>query len=287
VRLVALVAIAACSGEPTASEPTEQPTPAPKPVAAAPAVPRGYLGVLTPRESHDVLAPFTSTLAELKVKLGDQVAAKQVIAKFDDRALQKDFAAQTATLRRHKAEIATRNAELDATEKVLANDKVGRASGVVSKEQFEQDEAKVGVARGQVAAAVATYDEERQHVDKLKAKLDEATVLAPAAGKVLLPFHHEGERVEEGQAILQIISSDDLYIKFAIPGDRVGTMAAGDEIDVVVEPQNVKTKGVVRRVEPQLDPVSQMILAEADLAGPADKLQGGQRCHVFPRPKKP
>ena len=146
--------------------------------------------------------------------------------------------------------------------------------------------ARVHDAEAQLAGANAALEEQHQKVEKLKQKLDEATVLAPADGKVLLPLHHEGELIQDGQVILQIISSDDLYLRFAIPGDQAGTIATKDEVDVLVVQPNITTKAIVRNVLPQLDPVAQMIIADADLVGPTDKLQGGQRCRILPRPKK-
>ena len=287
MRLVALVAIAACGGEPAANEPTEPPAPAPKPVAETPAVQRGYLGVLTPRESHDVMSPFTAQIADVKVQLGDQVKRGQVVARFDERSLKQQLAADASTLRARDADVSQAVIEVKSAQAALEREKKALDEGLVPKSNVQQAQLNVEKAQAAVTAAIGRREEQRANVAKLQSRITDATVLAPADGRVALIYHHEGERVEEGQSVLQIISSDDLYIKFAIPGDKVGTLAAGDQVDVVVEPQNLKTKAIVRHVQPQLDSVSQMILAEADLAGAADRLQGGLRCRIFPTPRKP
>jgi multidrug efflux pump subunit AcrA (membrane-fusion protein) len=267
------------------SDPPEAPDPAPKPAGETAPAQRGYLGVLTPRAAHDVLAPFTTTLSEVKVQLGDRVQAKQLIARFDDHLLKQDLAAQSSTLRQHGSEIATRKVALDSARKELDNERIAFADKIVPKSNVDRAESKVHEAEAQLAGANASYDTQSHVVEKLQSQLNAATVLAPADGRVSMAYRREGERVEEGQAILQIISSDDLFIKFAIPGDKAGTIAEGDEVDVVLE--QAKAKAVVRHVQPSLDPIAQMIMADADLVGAADKLQGGQRCRIVPRPKKP
>lgn len=284
---VIALALAACgtADEPASDQP-EQPAPAPKPTADTPLANRGYLGVLTPRASHDVLSPFTSTIAELKVRLGDRVEDRQVVARFDDRPLKQQLVAETATLRARDAEAAQAVIELHAAEANLAREQQAFAEKVSPKANVDTAEFAVRKAQAAIAGATARREEQHANIAKLQARLTDTTVLAPAAGRIALLYHREGERVEEGQPVLQIISSDDLYIKFAIPGDQVGTMAVGDEVDVLVEQQNLKARAVVRHVSPALDSVAQMIVADADLVGPPGPLQGGQRCRILPRPKK-
>jgi RND family efflux transporter MFP subunit len=287
VRLLALLAIAACGGDPAVSEPSDQPKPAPKPVAERPAVQRGYLGVLAPRESQDVVSPFTAQIAEVKVQLGDQVKHGQVLARFDERSLKQQLEAEVSTLSARDGEVSQAAIDVKSAQASLEKEKKALDEGVGLPSLVDQARLSVDKARAAVQSATGRRQEQRTKVETLRVKLKDATLLAPADGRVSYLFHRQGERVEEGQAVVQIVSNDDLYIKFAIPGDKVGTMARGDEVDVVVDNRNGNVKAIVRSVAPIVDSVSQMILAEADLAGPNDKLQGGQRCHVFPRPKKP
>lgn len=85
----------------------------------------------------------------------------------------------------------------------------------------------------------------------------------------------------EGQPIVRLISSDELFVKFAIPADQAGTLATGAEIDVILEAQQLRTRAVVRHVAPELDPVAQMILADADLLDAPAGLQSGMVCRIL------
>jgi multidrug resistance efflux pump len=108
-------------------------------------------------------------------------------------------------------------------------------------------------------------------------------VLAPLTGKVALSHVQTGERVVEGQPIVRLISSDELFVKFAIPADKAGTLAPGSTVDVVFETAGIKTSAVVRHVAPELDPIAQMIVADADLVDAPAQLQSGMVCRIRPR----
>jgi hypothetical protein len=75
-------------------------------------------------------------------------------------------------------------------------------------------------------------------------------------------------------------------VKFAIPSDKAGTLAPGDEVDIVVERQGETIPGVVRHVAPEIDPIAKMILADAEMTSPPATLQSGTDCRIVPRPRE-
>jgi len=89
---------------------------------------------------------------------------------------------------------------------------------------------------------------------------------------------------------VRLITSDDLLVRFAVPADEKASYALGDRIDVVLEPDQKAIVAVVRRIAPDLDPVTQMVLAEAELADePAARapVQAGMAAWVSPRRQAP
>ena len=82
---------------------------------------------------------------------------------------------------------------------------------------------------------------------------------------------------------MRVISSDDLFVKFAIPADKRGTLKPNDPVEIRVEEANVSYKGIVRHVAPELDPVAQMILADAELVDAPAGLQSGIVCRIVPK----
>ncbi|MCW5805014.1 MAG: efflux RND transporter periplasmic adaptor subunit, partial [Deltaproteobacteria bacterium] len=245
----------------------------------------GYVGVLAPRDLSEVLAPFTSTIAALDVRLGDAVAKGQKLGRLDDRPLREERAILGAALRTSQAEVAQAEVERRAAGAVYAREQDAFAKGISSGAELSAAEFNDKKAQMTVARAAAAVEEHRAKIAKLDARLTDTTLTAPLAGRVSLIYARDGERVGEGAPVVRVISSDELYIKFAIPADRAGTVAAGDEVDVVVDgPPEVRTRAIVRHVAPELDAVAQMILADAELvSGPnAAKLQGGLVCRILP-----
>lgn len=288
-RMLVAAALVACGGRPqqapTGTDPTLEPIASPAGTAeqrGTDAV-AGYVGVLTPRSSAEVLAPFTSTVLEVTVRLGEHVDKGQVLGRLDDRPLREELAIAEAALRATQAEAAQARVAQRAAHNVLERERRAFRDKIVAEAQVaaaEFDERKAAMA---VARSMAAVEEQLARIARLKARLVDTTLVAPLAGKVALTFVQAGERVVEGQPVVRLISSDELFVKFAIPANKAGTLAAGNIVDVVFESQRVEARAVVRHVAPELDPIAQMIVADADLVDPPSQLQSGMVCRIRPR----
>jgi len=290
--LALVLAVAACRHDAARDEPAAEPLAEPLAQQAgdqddhAQADKPGYVGVLAPRESAEVVAPFTSKVAELDVKLGDAVTRGQPLARLDDRPLREQLAIETAALKEAEAEAAQAYVASRAAKSALDRERRALAENVVSKgevktAEFDARKADMGAAR-----AGASVEEQRAKIAALKAKLTDTSLVASADGKVALLYVNVGDRVDEGHPVIRVISSDELFVKFAIPADQIGKLAPGDDVDVVIEQQNITTAAVVQHVAPELDPVAQMILADASLVSPPAKLESGIVCRIVAKPKK-
>jgi RND family efflux transporter MFP subunit len=287
-RLLVAVTLVACSTDArydsTGVEPTLEPVASPTTATKrGNADFAGYIGVLTPRSSAEVVAPFTTTVTEISVKLGDRVEKGQTLGRIDDRPLREELAIAQATLKATQAEAAQADIEHRAATTILDRERRAFKDSVASMAQvnaaeFNERKAAMAVARG--AAAV---EEQRAKIAQLKAKLVDTTLVAPLAGEVALSYVQAGEHVEEGHPVIRVISSSELFVKFAISADKAGTLAPGAVVDVVLEPPGTKARAVVRHVAPELDPIAQMILADADLVEPPPQLQSGMVCRIVPR----
>ena len=71
----------------------------------------GFLAALTPKQSADIMAPYTSASASLAVKLGDAVTAGQIVARLDDRQLRQELEAGRAQLRTAQAAVSAATKE--------------------------------------------------------------------------------------------------------------------------------------------------------------------------------
>jgi RND family efflux transporter MFP subunit len=290
VKRALLLLLVACGDRgDKAADPTAEPVLEPMTQQASRQDPQGedgkpgYIGVLAPRESAEIVAPFTSSVAEMKVRLGDKVDKGQALARLDDRPLKEQLAIDAATLKATQAQVAQADIERKAAHANLDREQRALKDNVVSQAEVSAAEFADRKATMAVAGAAASVEEQRAKIAKLKARLVDTTLVTTVAGNVALLYAQQGDRVEEGHPVIRVISGDELYVKFAIPADKLGTVKAGDEVDVAIEDQNVTIKGIVRHVAPELDPVAQMILADAELPEPPGKLQGGIMVRITPK----
>jgi multidrug efflux pump subunit AcrA (membrane-fusion protein) len=246
----------------------------------------GFLAALTPKQSADVMAPYTSASANLVVKLGDAVAAGQLVARLDDRQLRQELDAGRAQLRTAQAAVIQAEVDKRGAEIVLAREKTAEAAGVGSRADLATATQAVARATAAVTVARATADERATRLAQLQAHLSEMTLVSPIAGRVALIYAQDGARVEEGRPVLRVISGG-VFVKFAIPADKAGSVHPGDLVDVRLDRRPELVAARVGHVAPELDAVAQMIIADADLVEQPPDLQPGTVGRILPRPAHP
>ncbi len=270
---VALALACACK-KPEQAKPNE-PTPEPLAEEATQAVeaeaPAGFIGVLTPKSQAEVVAPFSTTVKSYVVNVGDSVEAGAKLAVLDDAPLKEALSKVDAELKGAAAAYASAASNAGIQLKAYQ-------AGVAAKTTYLQ-------AQGATAEAKARYDGVKASYEASKVKLGKTSVEAPIAGRIALQYVKVGGQVAEGSPILRVISSDELYVRFAIPTDQSNKLAEGAAIDLTIDSHGepVKAKGKVISVQPELDPIARMVFAEAELVGDIPPgLQAGLVCRIKP-----
>jgi RND family efflux transporter MFP subunit len=246
----------------------------------------GFIAALTPENSADVMAPYTSASASLAVKLGDVVTKGQVLAKLDDRQLRQELDAARAQARTAQASVVQAQVERRGAEIVMKREKAAEAAGVGAHADADSAAQAVAKATAALTFARATAEERNTKIVQLQAHLAEMTLTAPIAGSVAMIYPQDGARVEEGHPVIRVISGG-VFVKFAIPADRVGAVHVGDAVDVRVDRRSELLTATVRHIAPELDAVAQMILADAELVNPPPDLQPGTVGRILPRAARP
>jgi len=243
----------------------------------------GFIAALTPKQSADVMAPYTSASASLRVKLGDTVAQGQILARLDDRQLRQELAAARAQARTAQAAIVQAQVDKRGAEIVLDRETKAEAANVSSHADVLAAAQAVDKATAAISFARATAEERATRITQLQAHLQEMTLVAPIAGSVAMIYPQDGARVEEGRPVIRLISGG-VFVKFAIPADKNGTVKPGDTVDVRIDRRAELITAKVGHLSPELDAVAQMIIADAELVNPPGDLQPGTVCRILPRP---
>jgi HlyD family secretion protein len=217
----------------------------------------------------------------LTVKLGEVVAAGEVVARLDDRELRQQLELARSQQRTAEAQIVQAQVDARGAEVVSRREHAAEILGVSSQAEAATARQTLAKATAALGYMRASAEERTTRIAQLRAHLQDMTLVAPIAGRVAMIYVHDGARVEEGHPVLRVISSGVL-VKFAIPAEQAGTVQPGDAMDVRID-HRAPIPATVAHVAPELDGVAQLILADAELVDPPADLQPGTVCRIAAR----
>jgi membrane fusion protein (multidrug efflux system)/multidrug efflux system membrane fusion protein len=248
---------------------TEAPRPAlaPAPSRTGPGGGFEFLGVVLARASADVAPRFQGRLQEVRVRLGDHVAANSVIAVLDVPTLRHDLLVAEAGLKTAEVE-----QSLAAVELAEAKERMARSTALYSKSLSSGEDLSTARYQQQrtanrVEAARATIAEHQSQVDRLRKENEDAVVRSPFDGVVAVRYVDAGGIVSTNTPIVRLISANDLIVRFAVPESQVSVVSVGARVRVVVRSgQQLELHGTVEKVAPEIDAASRMLFVEAGLS---------------------
>jgi RND family efflux transporter MFP subunit len=287
--LLALLALAACS-DGQSGPPRRAERDAGGLTAAAPDLPHvgsrgGYVAVIAARDAADVAAEVGGAIAAVHVNLGEHVQPGQLIATIDDRISREELAVAVAAQRAAEAARDSARVEVEETQSHLDLERALAAQGTTAKADvdraaFAHEKAKAAYQRAEAALA-----EQAARVSQLRARVASTRIAAPYAGTVSMRYLDPGATVAPGAAIIRLIASDELWVKFAVPSEDAHLIRADVPVTVEIESSAVVVNAVVRHVAPELEPASQMVIAEAELTlddAQRAQIKAGQAARVHP-----
>ncbi|MCP4445666.1 MAG: efflux RND transporter periplasmic adaptor subunit [Myxococcales bacterium] len=249
---------------------------------------RGHIGVLLAKESVNVSSQTSGVIKEILVDIGDSMVAGQPIAQIDPRALQSELDIALANARAAGAKSRRLQVEMEAAV-LLAKRQVEMGSEVIAKQEIESAKTTAASSAASYAESGAANSAARSRVAQLRQLLDQATIRAPFAGKIAQRLVSTGESVTIGTPIALLITAESLQVDFVVPLEDRDRYNVGDSIRVELESSESEISGVVRRISPSLDSVTQMTVMQADLVvddGNHGALQSGVGVWVKPQPRE-
>lgn len=189
-------------------------------------------GVLEPAVDINIVAPFPEVLDAVLVKEGQAVGRGQVLARF------------------RMASVAPAAAGAEAARRVAAADYTRMQNlfqeGAVAQRDVDAAEAQLKAAEAQAALA-------RKH-------LDDATVIAPAAGVVARRFVHTGDRVSDGDPLFRLVDTGELEFEANVPTEALGGLRPGAPVALTVSGlRGAQIAGRVARVNATVDAATRQV----------------------------
>ncbi|MTI80408.1 MAG: efflux RND transporter periplasmic adaptor subunit [Firmicutes bacterium] len=234
-------------------------------------------GRLESADKQEFFTPVDSTLMELEVEVGDKVKKGEVLGRLDTMELGRLYEEANAKLAQRESELASALASDDQLsfnsakaqyEKEKNNyDRVHYLyqQGAVTEEELETakmnfaqaeasyQEAKIKLElkanEKKAASAQAQVDLARQEVAQAKERLDLATFVAENDGVVLFVGAEKGNRVLEGNRILEVGSSSKLEVTALVNEVDAGSLQVGQSVRITCTTlPGEEFKGEVTRV---------------------------------------
>ena len=219
----------------------------------------GFVGVVIAGEAVQIQPKFDGRIDKVMVKVGDRVAAGDVIARLDQRTLAADLVVQKSSAAAARARLRRR---------------IPLARGAlraITPEELES--ARYEVVR------------EREKVRQLEQAVAESVVRAPFAGTIAERYLADGALTGPGKAIVRLLGQAQPRVRFAVPEDAAAGIAPGTPASVHFRTSPATfAAGTVANVIPEVDPASGMIIATADVVAEdnvAYRLSTGVMARVF------
>jgi RND family efflux transporter MFP subunit len=197
--------------------------------------------------------------AEVLVDVGDRVRAGSPLLQLDSRTL-------TVQARQADASVAQARANLDLARANVTRGEQLVSQGLISSSDIDQLRAELTSAEAQLVTAQADRDAARL-------RLEFATLRAPDDGVISARSVQPGQVVNAGEELLRMIRRGRLEWRAELTQADLSRVPVGALIELT-GPQGQRITGRVRAVAPAVDPNTRTGLLYADLPGPADLRAG-------------
>jgi len=162
------------------------------------------------------------------------VGGETVLARIDGVWSQLD-------LQRAEAQVQAAQANLEQSQSDLEQlERLARANSAKAKEVSDK-RTEVKARQAQLNAAVSDRDIIKQQV----ARTD---VLAPFDGQVVAKNTEIGQWLAEGDLVAEVISKGEIDAVVDVPEDFVGKLQEGQDVEIYVEPLNLRVTGQIKSV---------------------------------------
>jgi RND family efflux transporter MFP subunit len=230
----------------------------------------------------DLHAKVSGYVEQIKVDIGDQVKAGQLLAKLEVPELQAELSRSQAAEKRAAADY--KDAHL-VYSRLLAVEK--DHPNLVAQQELDAAEARDGTTDAAIAAAKA----ERE---KYQSLIGYTQITAPFDGVVTRRFADPGSLIQAGttsdtQSMPLVRLSDNYHLRLDFPVSvaYVKDIRVGDHVGVLVESLGGKKfDGVISRSTQKVDEETRTMTTEIEVANPNLELVPGMYAQVLLRAQR-
>jgi RND family efflux transporter MFP subunit len=259
------------------------------------------VGTLFPFDETVISAEIDGRVDDVKIDLGDRVAAGQLLVHISDEEQRYLLAQMEAQLRQALERLGLKN-ENDRVQDIRETPEPRRAraelfdaeqrykrvrnlvdQGIASQADLDQAESRFKSLQAaydstlyQTRNLVQEIERSKAQLDLQRKKLRDASVRAPYAGAVKDRQVNVGQYVRVNTPLLTIVKTDPLRLRLEVPERMAPWIRNGQKASVSVEAFADRTfTGRIWRISPTVDQTKRTFIVEALIDNPRDELKAG------------
>ena len=225
------------------------------------------IGTVQARYTYKIGPTVAGRVKRLEVQVGDQVKAGQVLGEMepvdlDDRVRSQDAAYKRSQAALTEAQARQAHAQTQARryEQLLAVRSTSEEIVATKRQELQIADAALSAAREETARA-------RSDREALVAQRSNLRLIAPVDGVVAVRDADPGTTIVAGQTVIELLDPKTLWINTRFDQVRAAGLAAELPAQIVLRSgAGEPLAGLVSRIEPKADAVTEETLAKVDFA---------------------
>ncbi len=243
---------------------------------------RPVTGEIRSRRTAELASQVAGLAIEVLVEDGDEVQEGQIIAKLDAQRADLLFKRSQAELVSAQAIVDQRHADLQQAKRDLSRMEQLQERGSVGPAQLDQAQTLVASRAAQLAEAKADHSMSMTNVAIAKVELDDMTITAPFAGRVISKQAEIGQWVDRGDPVCTIVSMTELEARIDVPQSLLlalesanGSPSDRPEIQIILPSIPKPLTARLHTVVPQADTLSRLFPVRLAVDDPEHTLRPG------------
>lgn len=213
------------------------------------------VGRLVPREHGTVAAAIAGPVADLRIRVGQQVAAGEVLLVLARDLPEARLAQKRADQALEAARVRTAEAEVDLVRQELERLERLKGSSAFPKAAYDDKRQELVRRRSRVREAKAALDRARVQREMAEIELARTTIRAPYAGVVTARHVSPGGYVRAGDPVAALVDDRRLELEADVPTDRLAGLAPGREVRFELDDGSTH-RAAVRALVPDENPLT-------------------------------
>jgi RND family efflux transporter MFP subunit len=227
-----------------------------------------------PYQAIDLHANVAGFVQSIKVDIGDQVRAGDLLATLKIPELNEDIDRAVAMEARNEKKVneaaaAYEDAHLSSGRLLTVNE---HRPHLIAKQDLDTAGAKDRAAEAALAAAKQDVEVSRVEVNKLRAILEDCKITAPFSGVITKRYADEGALIQGGVSpsgaampLVRLSQNDRLRLDFPVSVSYVHYIKVGDPVDIKIVATGQTMTGKISRFTRDVEMATRTMETEVDV----------------------